>query len=277
MILSSSATIRFQQGQFSAMRQRLLEDSGKEAFALLYGKQYEFDDEIFIKVIDIRYPTRDDYEGQSISHLQLKKEFIYDCLVETQGRDEIDVILDVHTHPFCEKHVQFSGIDDRDEKKFNCWLIDTLDNLSFGSVVLSQSDYSARIWQDVKVSDIDHKGYILAKIKTQTVNEGWPDSNHQITDDEIVATATDAESGFLARSVLALGIDNLRNIMMDQIITIVGVGGLGSVIAENLIHSGFQNLNLVDHDAVEVTNLNRIVGAYYEDAVAKRLKVYITT
>jgi hypothetical protein len=61
--------------------------------------------------------------------------------------------------------------------------------------------------------------------------------------------------------------------MSDQTITIVGAGGLGSVIAENLVHSGFQSLNLIDHDRVEPTNLNRLVGATHNDAIQGRLKV----
>ena len=84
---------------------------------------------------------------------------------------------------------------------------------------------------------------------------------------------TDEEKGFLARSALALGLDTLRKIASNQKIAVIGVGGLGSNIAENLIHMGFNNLLLIDHDVVEYTNLNRIVGAYYEDAEKSRFKV----
>ena len=37
-----------------------------------------------------------------------------------------------------------------------------------------------------------------------------------------------------------------------------------AIIAENLVHTGF-HLHLIDPDHVEVTNLNRIVGAYHVD------------
>jgi molybdopterin/thiamine biosynthesis adenylyltransferase len=75
------------------------------------------------------------------------------------------------------------------------------------------------------------------------------------------------------RSVLALGLDNMRKIAGAQKITIVGVGGLGSIIAEHLIHMGFAKLNLVDFDTLELTNLNRVVGATYKDAEEGRMKV----
>lgn len=40
-------------------------------------------------------------------------------------------------------------------------------------------------------------------------------------------------------------------------VTILGLGGVGSVIAEALTAAGVGNLHLVDHDKVEVSNLNR--------------------
>ena len=61
--------------------------------------------------------------------------------------------------------------------------------------------------------------------------------------------------------------------MDDQVISIVGVGGLGSVVAEHLIHMGFHEINLIDPDVLEMSNLNRVVGAYYEDAEQRRYKV----
>ncbi len=36
---------------------------------------------------------------------------------------------------------------------------------------------------------------------------------------------------------------------------------------------GFHEINLIDPDVLEVSNLNRVVGAYYEDAQQKRYKV----
>jgi len=36
---------------------------------------------------------------------------------------------------------------------------------------------------------------------------------------------------------------------------------------------GFHEINLIDPDVLEMSNLNRVVGAYYEDAQQKRYKV----
>ncbi|MGB4497886.1 MAG: ThiF family adenylyltransferase, partial [Methylococcaceae bacterium] len=144
---------------------------------------------------------------------------------------------------------------------------DTLDNVHYASIVLSQTDYSARLWERTEEKSVAH----IAEIKTQTVLENCPsaDSLGNVCSVE----SEELQKGFLARSTLALGVDTLRKITQNQQIAIIGVGGLGSVIAENLIHSGFQSLCLVDPDVVEITNLNRIVGAYFTDAQQKRLKI----
>jgi molybdopterin/thiamine biosynthesis adenylyltransferase len=83
----------------------------------------------------------------------------------------------------------------------------------------------------------------------------------------------DTPNPMFARTAAALGVDTLRAFSRNQRIAVVGVGGLGSIIAEHLIHMGFRSLILIDPDQLEMSNLNRIVGATYADAVDGRFKV----
>lgn len=46
---------------------------------------------------------------------------------------------------------------------------------------------------------------------------------------------------------------------------IVGLGSVGSIVAEALSRTGVQHLTLIDHDAVEERNLDRTLGAYHAD------------
>jgi len=180
----------------------------------------------------------------------------------------VDSVVDVHTHPFCSTHVGFSGVDDGDEIEFARFLDQTFESLHYGSIVLSQTEYSARIWNSQE-RPIFSEG---ALIKTQTLSESVSSS------DFAPATAPNYPTGspdIFNRSALALGLDTMRNIMSGQVISIVGVGGLGSVIAEHLIHMGFHHINLIDHDILEISNLNRVVGATYDDALKHGQKVDI--
>jgi hypothetical protein len=55
-------------------------------------------------------------------------------------------------------------------------------------------------------------------------------------------------------------------------ITILGLCGGGSHIAQQLAHVGFKTFRLIDPDYVEGPNLNRMIGARPSDAAGKRLK-----
>jgi hypothetical protein len=46
---------------------------------------------------------------------------------------------------------------------------------------------------------------------------------------------------------------------------IVGLGSVGSIVAEALSRTGLQHLTLIDHDTIEIRNLDRTLGAYPED------------
>lgn len=112
-----------------------------------------------------------------------------------------------------------------------------------------------------------------ALLKTQTSREG-------IVSADLPASPTRRKGAgdldkLFQRSILALGLDVMRAITQDQVIALVGVGGLGSILAEHLIHMGFQQIHLIDPDVLEISNLNRIVGAYYEDAQQQRPKVEV--
>lgn len=55
-------------------------------------------------------------------------------------------------------------------------------------------------------------------------------------------------------------------ILGDCTVAIVGLGGGGSHIAQQLAHLGVGNFLMIDPDCVEESNLNRLVGATAEDA-----------
>jgi len=264
----STPLIRFPQGMFPELRKQLLADLSQEAFALLVGKRTTAGDQTIIKITAVHYPTSADYISQGYAHLKLKKEYVYAQLVAMQQSGKADTLIDVHTHPFCQTGVAFSDIDDNDEQNFHGWINETLDDIYYASIVFSQTDYSARLWGHEEGKSVAS----IAKIKAQIVSENWPSSDGKRNNEESAETDT-LETGFLARSVLALGLDTLRQMTTDQTVGVIGVGGIGSIIAENLVHNGFNTIHLIDHDHLELTNLNRIVGAYYCDAEQQRLKV----
>jgi hypothetical protein len=64
-------------------------------------------------------------------------------------------------------------------------------------------------------------------------------------------------------------------IVGGAVIGVVGLGGGGSHVVQQLAHLGFRNYVLCDDDAITDTNLNRLVGGTRADVKAKRLKTRI--
>lgn len=66
-----------------------------------------------------------------------------------------------------------------------------------------------------------------------------------------------------------------EEIMAQSTIGVVGLGGGGSHVVQQLAYLGFKNFVLCDHDRITASNLNRLIGGTLSDVQAKRLKVMI--
>ena len=68
---------------------------------------------------------------------------------------------------------------------------------------------------------------------------------------------------------------NSQDVIERCVVGIVGLGGGGSHIAQQLAHLGFLNYVLFDKDKIEDSNLNRLVGGTEQDVIKGTLKVEI--
>ena len=80
-----------------------------------------------------------------------------------------------------------------------------------------------------------------------------------------------------ARTELLIGTEGTRRLAAARV-AIFGVGGVGGFVAEALARSGIGTLDLIDHDSVSVTNLNRqifalhsTIGKYKADVAKERI------
>lgn len=74
------------------------------------------------------------------------------------------------------------------------------------------------------------------------------------------------------RQIRAFGEDGQRQLQQCSI-AIVGLGGTGSIVAQELAHLGVCRFTLIDSDRVETTNLNRIIGSNASDVGATKVEV----
>ncbi|MHB8562408.1 MAG: HesA/MoeB/ThiF family protein [Acidiferrobacteraceae bacterium] len=71
-----------------------------------------------------------------------------------------------------------------------------------------------------------------------------------------------------------LGADSER-LLAESRVALIGIGGGGSHIAQQLAHIGIGDLLIIDPDPSEETNINRLIGATYEDVVNGQPKTVI--
>lgn len=67
-------------------------------------------------------------------------------------------------------------------------------------------------------------------------------------------------TGIFSRTELLIGVEGLARLAQARV-AIFGVGGVGSFAAEGLIRAGVGHFLLVDHDTVDVSNINRQIHA----------------
>ena len=66
-----------------------------------------------------------------------------------------------------------------------------------------------------------------------------------------------------------------QHILRASKVAVVGLGGIGSLVAEYLARLGVGNLVLIDPDEIESSNLSRVVGANQVDVETGQLKAHI--
>ena len=69
-----------------------------------------------------------------------------------------------------------------------------------------------------------------------------------------------------------LGENNLEKINNTTVL-VVGLGGVGGYAVEALVRSGIGNIILIDHDMVDITNLNRQIIAVQENVLKYKTDV----
>lgn len=81
-----------------------------------------------------------------------------------------------------------------------------------------------------------------------------------------------------SRTEMLFGSENMKKIASCRV-AIFGLGGVGGYVAEALARSGIGALDLIDHDRISVTNLNRqilatvqTIGRYKADVAEERVR-----
>lgn len=183
-------------------------------------------------------------------HLEVSPVFWARAAKRCRAGHEAMVIM--HSHPHDTKRPQFSPSDDSGERS----LIPKMRAraaVPIGAVVVSPGGATGRLTEDRASVVMD----------VQTV--GGP---------RVRATTRRGSEEF-DRQVRALGREG-HAVLESLRIGVVGAGGMGSQVVQQLLHLGVGKITVVDPDRVAVTNLSRLVGASRWDVWLRRRKTSVT-
>lgn len=235
------------EGLYDALRSHLLQDD-REEVALLFAHPAAQPD-LFSLIVRRWEPVPSAMLlEQCEDRFSVNSDFIVSRVKQARARGES--LLLAHSHAGDPRIPHFSPADDAGERNLYPLLQTRLPGQTHGAVVMSPGGGMARFclpdgrWVEVdEIRIVGRRLQHLPASKPRTTEE--PDEAH-------------------ARQLLIWG-SHGQGLLRHATVGVVGVGGTGSVVAQQLIHLGVGHLIVIDNQEVTESNLSRIVGAQRED------------
>jgi molybdopterin/thiamine biosynthesis adenylyltransferase len=198
--------------------------------------------------------------SQSGGFIEFHPDFV--AMIIKQARLKRLSLIEVHSHPFSTSTVGFSGIDNHWQKPLFSRILQRVPGMDQCALVFGRDSFTGRIW----LSGGDIVPMKSIKVLGSSIQEYLASAHIPSLDETISDT--------YSRQVLALGEEGQVRIQRVTV-GVVGVGGTGSHVIQQLAHLGVRNFILVDNDVVERSNRSRIVGSRPDDSLGSLTKVKV--
>ena len=248
--------LRFARHQYDTLYCHLFPgDQGEHGAVLLAGlSNADGQTTLLVREVHLAEEGTDYVEG-TYGHRALSPKFIHRLI--TRARDERLVYLAVHNHG-SDQEVSFSRIDTASHERGYPALLQIARGMPVGALVLGNRSIEADIWMPGgQRQTLDH-----AVVVGSSIERLMPRPERSIF----------GVSEKYERQVRLFGKSGQRWLSAARV-AIIGLGGIGSLVAEYLARIGVGRFLLIDSDRVEESNLSRIVGAILSDANRQTMKV----
>lgn len=268
MSLPNKKIIKFKYPLLDNLKSFLLKDNN-ERHAFLYCNIVQAK-ESTVFLVDKIILLNDEDIDHSGAHVRIDKQLVHNVFIDFVN-SEYDGFISCHSHPFENGDVWFSGIDDTNDHKLFDYFYDEIirynPEASMLTMVFGQQTIAARGYNTAKkcFTEVEQIVYMDFPVKyfTPTNNKNY--KKH-------------FDKELYNRQILAFG-EKGQELMSKLKVTLVGAGGTGSILSEALTRLGVKKLTIIDHDRLELSNLNRWqggkkedVGEYKVDVIKKNLK-----
>src|SRR5439155_4150985 len=243
-------SIRITPDHLKNLRDELLSHGPAEAAGFLLAGWFRTDSGMHFVACELMLPQSKDYDIQGELQLQVSPIF-FNRVISRAEREGLAVIM-CHTHPF-SNGAWFSPADDYGEAISAKTLHDCLDGRPCASIVLDPMRIAARIWTvpgspPEPVDEIRVVGRQFARMVLG----------------DLAVRGPGIDVDMFSRQVLALGREG-QAVLSSMKVGIVGVGGTGSSLAEQLARLGVCSFVLADPDKFQASNLTRVYGSEARD------------
>lgn len=250
------SVLRIPEHLFEPLQQHLFRLDRDEHGALLLAGVSSDGDDLVLLARELHLAAERDFPPGRRGYRQIAPRLV----AEVAGRagEENLAYLSVHNHPGATTGVSFSSDDlDAHERLFP-HLLDLTAGAPVGGLVLGSESVAGDIWLNGGgrrvLDETIVVGHDLRRLQARRVDDNGP-----------VGKRFD-------RQVRLFGAEGQRRLSRLHV-AVVGAGGGGSLLVEQLAHLGVGSLTVVDFDRVSETNLSRVVGATKTDAKRGTLKI----
>lgn len=238
-------TIRMTSLQLDALKSHLMADAGRESAAILAAGFFENRQGIHFTVRGMLAPGDEDYDIRTACSLQMSPLFL-DRAIGMAERDGVALILS-RTHPLPGNGPRYPESDAAGEGESYGTARRCLGDRQMGSLLLSPRTMIGRVWTaDGRVEPVDKLRIVDRHVEFRPL-------------DRRLARPSPVDAGLYDRQIRALGLDGQRVLSCIRI-GIVGLGGTGSAVAEQLARGGVRHFTLVDHDRFAPSSRTRMYG-----------------
>lgn len=198
------------------------------------------------------------YRERLSYHLEIAPDF-FNTIVDKALATGLHPVL-VHSHPGAHE-ARYSPSDDHGERRLLPVLAQLLPGRFVASLLVTPHEMQGRTVHDGRFALMQRVEVIGSRV------EVFEPTAH----DEEQASAIEETYDRQVRAIGSAGMQLVHHLRVG----VVGAGGTGSAVLEQLARLGVRDITVVDPDALEVSNLSRVWGSYPEDARRHRPKVEV--
>jgi molybdopterin/thiamine biosynthesis adenylyltransferase len=209
-----------------------------------------------------------DLDHQSPSAIGPGGQFVADAL--TRCRQEGWSLIEVHSHPFDSgPRTTFSGIDWSNDRMKMPRLASMLPEPFYhATIVVGQNSLDAHYYQRATgaILPVGQVTIVGGAPNDSPVLRHFPSSTSALSSVRLPEARHSRQLPLLGASI--------QEAFSKARVAVVGLGGLGSFVALELAYLGVGHLTLIDPDRIELTNLNRLIGAGPADVGRYKVDVF---